>query len=796
MRSGRDLNRCDDCRLQSLRHGRLRLRSALVRLLAVGLLVALGGAASLGQATSSGVGASGSGGKTAKTSVVRVVGPRAAQELMGKLATEFSKGHEMISLDYQDQESPGTAVTAFVGGRDLLLTLGKLSPQATGAAAQKWKTLDPQEHVLGARVVAVVVHKRNPADSLTLEQLQSVFSGKIKDWKALGGEVKAIHCYGLMTSDPLATMFHQKVLPVSRCVPILRKTTSAEVLSVLAGDPDGIAFADAAALAAAGDTVKLVALGEGSAAVLPNAQTIKDGSYNLAQVLALYSLPKPTTAAAQGFVDYVLSDEPDALCRQCGFLPTVRLAQADVLAFVNRLYGADLKRVRSASDPHGALALADQMLEATRTTKLPPEVAAQMCRTVYDLGSQTAGGDWEALASLRLMAERVPDKCFEAATCHVALCERDYNRDKNEAHGQYLLEKLLLAADTGTSARRFVEAAELWRKAIALAEQLQAPDLADMKERLPAFEARVVSVQEWERLRGQLRENPQDAELHSKVIRFCVVELNNPAEALKLVDKSTEEVLKVNLPLALQPEEKLSEESAQKLAEWYVELAGQAGLGGRELMNRQAQNYYLRFFKLHPSRDDTLATQAILAMKKVGGATPDQQPVSTPPRGPLTNLRLAEYVHDQPWQYYFDNISFVTDLSCVARLTNARQLGFLHASRIKDLSPLANLLQLESLNLGEAGQVADLGPLGKLSRLTQLWLPDCTGVHDLTPLLSLKNLSNLGLTNCTGVKDFSVLAKLTKLKALCLTGCKLTDADIEALAKALPNCVITSESSE
>lgn len=782
---------------------------------------------------------------------VRVAGPLAARELVKQLAAEYSKGREQIVVDYLPTDTTAAGVAAFVDGRDLLLTLGRVTDKNLYSSQQRWHTLAPQEHVLGARVVAVVVHARNAVDSLTLEQMQALFSGKLKDWQLLGGEGKTIRRYGLPLNDPVATIFHDKVLSAGRCALMTRKQTSAEVLTVLSSDPEGVGFVDVAALADAGDTIKVVALGEGSAAALPNAQTIKDGSYNLAEMLVLYDSAK-VSPAAKGLGEFALSGQQDTICRQQGFMPTMRLVPADAVALFSRLYGADLKRVATTGNVQDALTLADQIVQSAQTTKLAPEVTTVMCQKAYELGSKYPGGEATALRSLRVLADKVPEKRFEAALCHATLCERAFEADKSDASAQYLVERLMIAADLASWDGHFTEAAKTWRHALTVAEGIKSPALGVLRERLPVFEAREESVKHWEELKAQIQEQPKDNDLRAKAAWFCVLEINDPAEALRLINKSSEETLRANLPLAVESLDKLNEEAALGLAEWYMALTDRASSGGRDLVLRRSQDYYLRFFSLHKDREDALAIRATLGLKKVGGTVSDPPPAATPGRpqpppkvvvvpvdGELTNLRLAEFVVTYPdvgqvtskevgsarlvsdlhpllgaskiGRLELANAAQVKDLSPLARLTNLTVLN-LRGVGAEDISALSSLGKLTSLDLGEASNLRDLKPLAGLTRLTTVYLPE-TDVADLKPLGSLKNLASLDLTNCTeitdlepltalapnltwlslsgctGVKDLTPLSKLTKLKNLFLRACPAaTPEALATLRQNLPDC--------
>ena len=45
----------------------------------------------------------------------------------------------------------------------------------------------PIEHIVAMDGIAIVVHPSNPVADLTIEQIRDIYTGKIKNWKELGG---------------------------------------------------------------------------------------------------------------------------------------------------------------------------------------------------------------------------------------------------------------------------------------------------------------------------------------------------------------------------------------------------------------------------------------------------------------------------------------------------------------------------------------------------------------------------------------------------------------------------------
>ena len=85
-------------------------------------------------------------------------------------------------------------------------------------------------------------------------------------------------------------------------------------------------------------------------------------------------------------------------------------------------------------------------------------------------------------------------------------------------------------------------------------------------------------------------------------------------------------------------------------------------------------------------------------------------------------------------------------------------------------------------------QIVDLEPLQRLTNLEILDLRN-TQVNELTPLEKMTKLRGLGLS-FTHVNDWSPLKTLTSLESLSIDGSNITDAQIQELVYALPNCYI------
>jgi ABC-type phosphate transport system substrate-binding protein len=733
--------------------------------------------------------------------IVKAIGPLATKELMESLLADYCKGKVQASVDYARTEARGSSAMGLVNGRELALAIGKVTDRDMTYARERWKALAAEEHFVGARTVAVMVHARNPVNTLSMEQLQLVYSGRAMEWKSLGGESKAIRRYGLAPTEELAVMFHEKVLSAPRCAMIQRKKDSAEVLAALGSDPYGVAFVDAVAAASAGDSVKTVGIGEGAKAVLPNTQTVRDGSYPLSEALMLYVSPK-----AQGLcfelADFVVGGQADAICRRHGYMPALRSAQGGMLAAFEKLYGPDIKRARATPETADDVALAGQILQTAKAMKVDADLLAAMCMAASDLAMKCPGSEVLAFESLQLLREKAPIKQCDALLKWADMWQRSYIATHLPAEGMRLVEAYVQAADSAVAAGRMAEAARSWGRALAIAEELNSLRLAEIRRRQPAFEARVDSAREVQALSAKLRASPQDRTLRERMLKLRLIELGDPAAAAQFVNAAADEATKNNLPLACEPMDKLAEESALKLAEWCIALSGQAGVGGRELMDARAVAYYKRFFELHKARDDALATRASLGIQKAGGTVPPAAVAATTSKGParpsaqplagalqpgeeITDLRLAELIALNPSLGKLSRQEVgagqhLTNVASLARLSNLTMLELQGVAKVRDLSPLRKMTSLTSLTLTGL-EAEDLGPLSEL-RLTSLDVSRAQNVSDLTPVGRLVGLQTLNLSGCGKVSDLSPLTKLARLSSLNLSGCESV-TDISPLEK-------------
>lgn len=586
---------------------------------------------------------------------VKMVGASLGMSLMDDLTAEYRRNRHSVALEFLRNDTHSGAAAALLQDRDLMVSLGPVTNKTLGSVAERWSQYKPSCSVLGGRALAIVVHVNNPLDSLTLEQIQSVFSGQTTQWKILGGPDKAIRCYGPDLPDSYARMFSNKVLPQHRWGTIFKKKKSQDVLKSLAADPTGIAFVNASGTVAFGESVKVLGVGPGDKAVYLNTQTLKDGSYPFCEVLMLYSSPKAGDTA-RDFAAYATSGDCDAVYLRSDFMPGLRSIRADVLATFVQLYGASIAKAKETLEEDDDLVLAKQILAAAKSTQsLDPDLKVMMITGVYDLCHKHRNGQELATEAMKYMAEAYPERKLECCQKLAAMHEVSYSANGTNEEGEDLIDVWMNCVELALLSRQHKDAAAACQRALEVALSIHSEKAEYVKARWGPILAREQALKEIDELRETLRSAPDNREVREKLVRLYLIERDSPAEAAKFLGSSSDPTFRTNVPLSLAKMETLSKEAVLKLAEWYLNLADEAGPGGKEMMLRRAREYYVRFLSLYAVKDD-LAVRAELGYKKAG-----QMLRQISPDSPIADMPI-EVIGEGGWSDLLSRVDLKRDL--------------------------------------------------------------------------------------------------------------------------------------
>lgn len=189
--------------------------------------------------------------------------------------------------------------------------------------------LDAREVIVAYDALAVVVNPSNPVDSLTREQLEAIFRGKITNWKDVGGEDRKIVVYSRETSSGTYEFFKESVLENKNYMSsILSMPATGAIIQSVRQTKGAIGYIGLAYL---NRYVKPLAVSYdgGGHYAYPSVDTAADGSYPIVRPLYYYYDARKEAAVAP-FISYALSQEGQQSVLEQGFIPVPRTdGQAD-----------------------------------------------------------------------------------------------------------------------------------------------------------------------------------------------------------------------------------------------------------------------------------------------------------------------------------------------------------------------------------------------------------------------------------------------------------------------------------
>lgn len=188
--------------------------------------------------------------------------------------------------------------------------------------------------------VAVVMNRSNPVQALTVAQIAEIFSGKITNWKELGGEDEPIKVFARDEQSGTWDTFESNVLKPFKLKlteqNVQRFEDSALLVRNVAATKGGIGFTG---LAYVDSTVKGLAVQAGKQArpFQPTRLTVKTQDYPLARLLYFY-LPVNADSFARDFVKYTMSNDGQAVVDKSG------LVGQGLSSHVDRSNASELKK--------------------------------------------------------------------------------------------------------------------------------------------------------------------------------------------------------------------------------------------------------------------------------------------------------------------------------------------------------------------------------------------------------------------------------------------------------------------
>ncbi|WP_040195774.1 phosphate ABC transporter substrate-binding protein [Candidatus Soleaferrea massiliensis] len=271
------------------------------------LPLALTGCSNDGAGTGSGLSsqassAASSQGNEALSGTIKLSGSTSMEKLAKALGEDFTAKNGGVTVDVQ----LGGSSAAITNVGDGVSDIGNLSRDLK----EKEKAMGFNEYKVALDGIGVIVNPNNKVEDLTLDQIAKVFTGEITNWSEVGGDDAEIVVVGREAGSGTRDGFESIVGVGEKCKYRQELNETGQVQNAVASTPGAIGYVSTDYI---NETVKALKV-EG---VSPSGDTIKDGSYKLQRNFIMITKGEEK-AQVKAFLDYILSDEGQAVVEQVG----------------------------------------------------------------------------------------------------------------------------------------------------------------------------------------------------------------------------------------------------------------------------------------------------------------------------------------------------------------------------------------------------------------------------------------------------------------------------------------------
>ncbi|QWU07197.1 phosphate ABC transporter substrate-binding protein PstS family protein [Heyndrickxia coagulans] len=273
--------------------------AALFGLLTIFAVIAAGCGNAKGTATS---------GNGTKQESITAVGSTALQPLVQEAAAQYMNDHPGATINVQGGGS-GTGLSKVAEGAVQIGNSDVFAEEKDGIDASK--ITDHKVAVVG---FAPVANQDIGVDNLTKQQLIGIFTGKIKNWKEVGGKDLKIVVINRAEGSGTRAVFEKQALDGATAVKAQEQDSSGTVQKIVNETPGAISYL---AFSYMNNKVKALKVD----GVEPTEENVKTNKWKIWAYEHMYTKGK-AKGLTKKFIDYMLSDEVQKnLVPKLGYMP-------------------------------------------------------------------------------------------------------------------------------------------------------------------------------------------------------------------------------------------------------------------------------------------------------------------------------------------------------------------------------------------------------------------------------------------------------------------------------------------
>lgn len=239
-------------------------------------------------------------------------------QLMSLLSESYMKTNPENKISITGGGS-GTGISALLNGTtDICASSRDIEEKEISIG--KAKNIVPVSIVIGNDGLAVVVHKDNPINELTMEQVKKIYTGEYKNWKDLGGQDQPIDVYSRESSSGTYKFFQEHVLNKKDYAKEVKLMPSTQTIIQSVSDSKwAVGYSGLGYTKNANIKILGIKKDDSSPVVMPSEKTVLDKTYSIARPLYLIFNGEPQ-GELKKFVDFCLSEAGQKIVEESGYV--------------------------------------------------------------------------------------------------------------------------------------------------------------------------------------------------------------------------------------------------------------------------------------------------------------------------------------------------------------------------------------------------------------------------------------------------------------------------------------------
>jgi phosphate transport system substrate-binding protein len=219
----------------------------------------------------------------------------------------------------------GTGIAAMISGTCDIAESSRVMKKEELEKA-KARGINPKEYIVALDGLAVAISPDNPVNQLTIDQISDIFTGKITNWKEVGGKDLEIVVLSREVNSGTHVYFKEHVLRKNDPKSKVEFTPNALLMASSQAIADEISYNENAigfyGMGYVNKTQKAVAVAKDASSPYmdPTIENVVSNAYYISRPLIFYTNGEPQ-GIIKDFIDFAFSEQGQEIVKETDFVP-------------------------------------------------------------------------------------------------------------------------------------------------------------------------------------------------------------------------------------------------------------------------------------------------------------------------------------------------------------------------------------------------------------------------------------------------------------------------------------------